>query len=105
MKNENKIEVKHLGITIKVTREHNSRFIIPDYTSGKRVRHVRKSDAEAKEKAKDICEVLARGKQEERAILTNDDLRHNLRKAMETMALVGLEIRQGSELLAAALRI
>ena len=26
------IEVRHLGITVKVTREHASRFIIPDYT-------------------------------------------------------------------------
>jgi hypothetical protein len=81
MKDENKIEVRHLGVTVKVTREHASRFIIPDYTSGRRVRHVRTSEASARDKAKEICEILARGKQEERAILTNDDLRYNIRQA------------------------
>lgn len=105
MKDENRIEVRHLGVTVKVTREHASRFIIPDYTSGKRVRHVRTSEASARDKAKEICEILARGKQEERAILTNDDLRYNIRKAMETMETVGLEIRQGSELLVKALKV
>jgi len=105
MKNENYIEVKHLGLTIKVTRESDSRFIVPDYTTGKRVRHVRTSEAAAKEKAKEVCEILARGKVDDRVILTNDDLRYNIRKAMEAMAAVGMEIRQGAELLAAALKI
>jgi integrase len=105
MKNEKRIEVRHLGVTIKVTREHNTRFIIPDYTTGKRIRHVRTSEVAAKEKAKEICEILARGKQDERAILANDDLRHNIRMGMEALAAVGMEIRQGSELLAAALKI
>jgi hypothetical protein len=54
MKNENYIEIKHLGLTIKVTRESDSRFIVPDYTTGKRVRHVRTSEATAKEKAKEV---------------------------------------------------
>lgn len=56
MKNENDIEVRHLGLTIKVTRENDSRFIIPDYTTGKRFRHVRTSEAAAKEKAKSASE-------------------------------------------------
>ncbi|MGA2281052.1 MAG: site-specific integrase [Verrucomicrobiota bacterium] len=105
MKNENYIEVKHLGLTIKVTRENDSRFIVPDYTTGKRVRHVRTSEAAAKEKAKEVCEILARGKVDDRIILTNDDLRYNIRKAMEAMATVGMEIRTGSELLVSALKI
>ena len=105
MKNENYIEVKHLGLTIKVTRESASRFIVPDYTTGKRVRHVRTSEAAAKEKAKEICEILARGKVDDRIILTNDDLRYNIRKAMDAMATVGMEVRTGSELLVKALKI
>lgn len=85
MKNKNYIEVKHLGLTIKVTRESDSRLIIPDYTTGKRVRHVRTTAETAKEKAKIVCEILARGKQEDRAILANDDLRFNIRKAIEVL--------------------
>jgi integrase len=105
MKNKNHIEVKHLGVLIKVTRESNSRFVVPDYSTGKRVRHVRTSESAAKEKAKIVCEILARGKQEDRAILANDDLRFNIRKAIEALAAVGMEIRQGAELLADALKI
>jgi integrase len=105
MKNKNRIEVHHLGLTIKVTRENDSRFIIPDYTGGKRIRHVRKTEALAREKAKEICEILAKGKIEDRAIISNNDLRYAIRKGMEAMAAVGMEIRQGSELLASALKI
>jgi integrase len=105
MKNEKAGEVKHFGITIKVTRESDSRFIIPDYTSGKRVRHVRTSEIFAKEKARQVCEAYSQGNKEDRAIITNDDLRYNLRKAMEAMASVGMEIRPGAVLLAEALKI
>ena len=105
MKDENRIEVRYLGVTIKVARENDSRFIVPDYTTGKRVRHVRTSEAAAKEKAKEICEILARGKADDRIILTNVDLRYNIRKAMDAMASVGMEVREGSELLVKALKI
>jgi len=105
MKNENLIEIRHLGITVRVIRERPTRYVIADYTSGHRVRRVRTSLAAAKEKAKEICETLARGKSEDRAIITSNDLRYNLRKALELMQSVGIEIRQGAELLAAALRI
>ncbi|HEU5124498.1 MAG TPA: hypothetical protein VFW05_10585 [Verrucomicrobiae bacterium] len=69
------------------------------------MRHVRSSESAAKEKAKEICETLARGKAEDRIILTNDDLRYDLRKSMELMRSVGVEVRHGAELLVAALRI
>ena len=90
---------------MRIKRENPNRYIIPDYTSGQRVRHVRTSESAAKEKAKEICETLARGKAEDRIILTNDDLRYDLRRSMELMQSVGVEIRQGAELLVAALRI
>ena len=63
------IEIKHKGITFKVTErvsikngERYKDYVIVDYTSGKRVRHVRASLDEAKQKAKDIAEALASGK-------------------------------------------
>ena len=105
MKNEKQIEVRHLGITVKVTREKPSRYVIPDYTSGRRVRRVCTSKASAKEKAKEICEILARGKTEERTILSDQDLRQNIRNAIEILRNVGMEIRPGAELLAKVLKI
>jgi hypothetical protein len=58
------IHIKHLGISIKISRENDSRFVKPDYSSGTRVRHVRTSESAAKEKAKQVCEALATGKRE-----------------------------------------
>jgi hypothetical protein len=56
-----KIKVRHQGITLEITKEREGRFIIPDYTAGKRVRHVRTTEAEARDQAKVICEAMATG--------------------------------------------
>jgi len=83
------IEVRHLGITVKVTRESIRRFIIPDYSSGRRVRHVRATKAEAKDKAKEVCEILAKGKKEERALLGDAGLKYEVRRAIEVLQPTG----------------
>jgi hypothetical protein len=59
-----KIKVRHQGIVLEITQEKENRFIIADYSSGQRVRHVRTSEAEAREKAKKICEATAAGKKD-----------------------------------------
>lgn len=59
-----KIKVRHQGIALEITKEKENRFVIPDYSSGKRVRHVRANLASAKEKAEEICAVLAAGKKD-----------------------------------------
>ena len=56
-----KIVVRHQGIPLAITQEHEHRFIISDYSSGRRVRHVRTPETEARQKAKQICELMASG--------------------------------------------
>ena len=61
---KNKITVKHQGIPLAITQEKNNRFVISDYSSGRRLRHVRTTEAEARDKAKEICELMAGGKKD-----------------------------------------
>jgi hypothetical protein len=56
-----KIKVRHQGIPLEITKEREGRFIIPDYTTGQRIRHVRTTEAKARDKAKEICEAMASG--------------------------------------------
>jgi integrase len=65
------ISITHKGITIKlrknVTVVNGHKYInwiIPEYTSGKRVRHKRASFDQARVKAIEICEAITEGKQE-----------------------------------------
>jgi integrase len=59
-----KIRVRHQGITLDITKEREGRYIVPDYSSGKRRRHVRTTEAEARDKAKQICELMASGQKD-----------------------------------------
>lgn len=59
-----KIVVRHQGIPLAITQEHEHRFIISDYSSGRRVRHVRTTETEARQKAKQICELMASGQKD-----------------------------------------
>ena len=105
MKTRNPIEVQHLGITIKITREHDRRFIIPDYSSGKRVRHARTDEASAREKAKEVCEILAKGKQEERDLLLDNGLRLEVTRAIQALKPTGKHLLPAAYLFAQATAI
>jgi hypothetical protein len=90
-----KIEVLHKGVTVKVSRftsiKHGAKydeFVIADYTSGKRVRHVRATEESAKAKAKEICEVLATGKQDVRE--WDQSTRDDIRQALKVIAGAGV---------------
>lgn len=102
---KNVIEVRHLGITIKVTCQSTSRFIIPDYSSGHRVRHVRATESEAKDKAKEVCEILAKGRQDERALMADAGLKYEVRRAMEVLEPTGKRLLSAALLFAEAVSI
>jgi hypothetical protein len=59
-----KIKFRHQGIVLEITQERENRFVIPDYSTGRRVRHVRATEAAARDKAKEICEATAAGKRD-----------------------------------------
>ena len=102
---KNVVEVRHLGITIKITRERATRFIIPDYTSGHRVRHVRLTETEARDKAKEVCEILAKGKQDERALMADAGLKYEVRRAMEALEPTGKRLLPAALLFVEAVSI
>ena len=56
-----KIKVRHQGITLEITKERDNRFILPDYSTGKRVRHARTTESEARLKAMEIGSAIAAG--------------------------------------------
>jgi len=89
------IQFKHKGITLKITRRTQTKgstaytdFIIKDYTSGKRVRHVRASLEEAKAKAEDICERMVSG----RGPVLDLRLRNEIHRALESLEPTGVAI-------------
>jgi hypothetical protein len=96
----NKITVRHFGIPLEITRQHDRRFVIPDYSTGERVRHVRTTEREAREKAKEVCEILAKGKQRERGFLGDDDLKFDARRAMEILQPTGLRLSRAAQVVA-----
>lgn len=96
----NKITVRHFGVVLEITRQHDRRFIIPDYTTGERVRHVRTTESEAREKAKDVCKILAKGRQQERGFLGDDDLKFDARRALEILQPTGLRLMRAAQVVA-----
>lgn len=102
---KDKIEVRYLGVTIGITRESASRFVIADYSSGKRVRHVRTDEHSAREKAREVCEMLAKGKQQERALIANDELKYEVRRSLEVLEPTGKRLLPAATLFAQAVSI
>ncbi len=89
---KNTIEVRHLGITVKISQQGDTRFVIPDYSTGKRIRHVRSNVSDAKEKAKEVCEALAIGKHAERVILSDSDMRREIQVALKLVKETGTTV-------------
>lgn len=56
-----KFNIRHKGIPVTITQERDHRFVLSEYTTGKRVRHVRTTYEEARDKALEICELMASG--------------------------------------------
>ena len=73
----NKIIVRHFGIPLEITRQHDRRFVIPDYSTGERVRHIRTNEREAREKAKRNRETWPKVQAQERgfwAMMTSNPM-------------------------------
>jgi site-specific recombinase XerD len=90
-----KILFKHKGITLKIAQRTQTKdgvvytdYILTDYTSGKRVRHVRASLKEARAKAEDICERMVTG----RAHVLDIKLRDEIHRALEALRPTGIAI-------------
>jgi hypothetical protein len=104
------IEVRHKGVTVKISRftsvkkgvKYNE-YVVSDYTSGNRVRHVRSTEASAKAKAKEICEALATGEKDvlDWSQSTRDDIRHALKLIDDT----GVSIDEAAHTFVAAAKL
>src|SRR5690242_5884182 len=98
-----KIVVRHFGIPLEIICHSSDRyatgqrFTIPDYSSGRRKRHVRTTESEAREKAKDVCKILAKGRQQERGFLGDDDLKFDARRALEILQPTGLRLMRAAQ--------
>lgn len=79
----NRITVRHQGVTLEITKEKEGRFIIPDYTTGERGRHVRKTKGKARDKAREICEALAKG---QTGVLELSSYESDIRAAFDTLS-------------------
>jgi hypothetical protein len=95
----NKIVVRHFGIPLEITRQHERRFVISDYSNGDRVRHVRSTESEARDKAKEVCEILAKGRQKEREFLGDDDLKFDARRALEILQPTRLRLSRAAQVI------
>jgi len=100
---KNVIEVRHLGLVIRIKREKENRFIVYDYSTGKRVRHVRKTELEARDKAKEVAENLVKSRSNERALLARDDIKFEVRRAVEVLTPHKLGLLPAAMLLSNAL--
>ena len=98
---KNKITVKHQGIPLAITQEKNNRFVISDYSSGRRLRHVRTTEAEARDKAKEICELMAGGKKD---LLELSPYESEIHLALNTLP-PGLSLSQAASIIANACKI
>lgn len=105
MKTKTVIPIRHCGITVNISCETATRYIIPDYSTGKRVRHVRKTETEARDKAKEVCEILAKGTQRERALIADGDLKFELRRSLEILKPTGKRLLPAILLFARAVSI
>jgi len=92
-----KIEIRHRGVTVNIARfaavkqgvKYNE-YVIPDYSSGKRVRHVRATEESARAKAKEICEALAAGQPD--LLEWSQSLRDDIRQALKLTDGTGVSI-------------
>jgi integrase len=105
----NRNEVSHKGITLKIkkrtTRVNGKSYTnweIRDHTSGKLVRHRRASLQEAREKAKEICEAMASGKQE--VIGWESHAWGEVRRALEILPPQCLRIDRAAQIIFDSLR-
>jgi hypothetical protein len=107
-----KIEIKHKGVSVWVTRATVTKggakyeeFTVRDYTSGKLVRHVRSNVEEAREKARDVAEALATGQRSEREVIVNDDLRADVRRAIDLVKPLGIDLYAATRKFCDAVRV
>src|SRR4051812_37148317 len=100
---KNRIIVRHFGINLEIVCQNSDRYasghryVIPDYSQGKRIRHIRTTESEARDKAKEICEILATGRQEERGMLADDDLKFDVRRAREILQPTSLRLSRAAQ--------
>lgn len=107
-----KIEIKHKGVSVWITErtvtkngKQYSEYVVPDYTSGKRVRHVRATEKDAKAKAREVSEARATGNSIERRVIVDDNLRHDVRRLIVLLEPFGVDILAGTRKLVDVLKV
>jgi len=84
----NRIKVTHKGVTVYIAILQTTKrgkpyteHVITDYTSGKRVRHVRANEEAARAKAREVCEASASGKAD--VLEWNESQRRDIHQALK----------------------
>lgn len=102
--------IHHRGVSVRIRKLTAVRngvayggYEILDYSTGKRVRHQRSTLAEAKAKAKEVCECLATGKRE--VLEWDDGLRDEIRHALKALEGTGAAIDRACAVFADAVKI
>jgi hypothetical protein len=96
-----KIKIRHQGVALEISKETDTRFVIPDYTTGKRVRHVRTTETEARDLAKKICEAMAGGNKD---LLGLSPFESEIRAAMNALPM-GVRLGRAADIIADCCRI
>jgi len=85
---KNRIKVTHKGVTVYISilpttkrGKPYTEYVITDYTSGKRVRHVRASEEAARVKAREVSEAMAGGKAD--VLEWNESQRRDIHQALK----------------------
>lgn len=107
---KNKISVTHVGVTVYISVQQTKKrgepyteYVINDYTSGERHRHVRATEADARIKAKEVCEALAGGKAD--VLEWNESQRRDIHQALKLIEPTGTGIDRAAFIFAEAVKI